>query len=183
MTRGKELSCALILFSAGCLLAPGCLYLCPLGQPKAFQEVAFDRVVDRIRSGSLRPDRRGVVVLPGRLASLSATGRVYVRRWPNGRLIVFFPSWVGRQSLLVGVPGRPGDNWLQGYVYDSRPESRKHLGAKAAKDESEDDYPFVLGPPRNPPWRAIHDRRAELRDDLEPLQRLDEHWWYEDIVS
>jgi hypothetical protein len=72
-----------------------------------------------------------------------------------------------------------GDNWLQGYIYDSLPKSRKHSAAKVTKD----DYPDVLGPPREPPWRAAHDARAELRPDLVNIQPITEHWRYADIFS
>jgi hypothetical protein len=162
-----------------CLVVLGIMYLCPLGQPKPFRRAAFDHVVDEIQRGALRPDRQGVVTLPRDLASLTATRRVYVRRWPSGRLIVFLPSWVGRDTLLISVADVSGDNWLQGYVYDSVPAARKHPWGKV----TEDDYPVVLGPPREPPWKAVHDGRAELRQDLCNQEKLTEHWSSADIFS
>src|SRR6266568_3508248 len=102
--RRRGLDRALIVLSGVCSVTPVLAwffaYLLPLGWPKPFEQAAFDRVVAGIQRGVLRPDRQGVVRLPKLLASLSATGRVYVTRWPSGRLFVFFPSWVGRDTAL-----------------------------------------------------------------------------------
>ena len=118
-----------------CLIAMGFAYCCPLGWPKPFRQTAFDRVVGQIQNGALRPDRQGVVTLPRDVASLSATGRVYVRRSPSGRLVVFFPSWVGRDTLLISSLDDCGDNWLEGYIYDSRPWSYNPAGTAKVKDD------------------------------------------------
>src|SRR5690349_2372460 len=74
---------------------------CPLERAKPFQRTAFESVVAAISQGTLKPDGSGVVALPRDAAHLSATGRVYVSHGPNGELIVFFPSWVGRDTLLI----------------------------------------------------------------------------------
>jgi phosphate/sulfate permease len=181
--RMKGLDCALKVLSGVCLVAPvlACFFACllPVGSSKSFERAAFDRVIAEIQRGALRPDHQGVVQLPRELASLSATRRVYVRRWPSGRLIVFFPSWVGRGTALINVADVSGDNWLEGYIYDSLPQSRKHSGTKV----TEDDYPNVLGPPRGPPWKAAHSARAELRPDLVYRQQVTEHWSYANIFS
>lgn len=166
---------------AGLVLIWPFAYLLPLPprDSSQFQQAAFDRVVAEIQGGVLRPDNQGVVTLPHDLISLSVTGRVYARQWPSGRLLVFVPSRVGRGTALISVADVSGDNWLQGYIYDSLPKSRKHSGAKV----TEDDYPNVLGPPREPPWKAAHDSRAELRPDLVNIQPITEHWSYVDIFS
>jgi hypothetical protein len=161
-----------------CLIALGILYLCPLGQPKPFEQAAFGRVVAKIQRGTLRPDRQGVVTLPRDLVSLSATGRAYVTRWPSGRLVVFFPSWVGRDTLLINLADCSGDNWLEGYIYDSLPWSYKPSGTNADKD----DAPDLFAPPGEPFWKAVHDGRAERRL-LCHREKITEHWCSADIFS
>jgi len=178
----NRLARALIVLSGVCLVAPVFAwffaYLLPLGRPKPFEQAAFDRVVAEIRRGALQPDHEGVVTLPKDLASLSATRRVYVTRSPGGRLIVFFPSWAGRDTLLINLADCSGDNWLQGYIYDSRPWGYKPSGSEVDKD----NYPGVLGPPPEPSWKAVHDGRAEPRI-LCNQEKLTEHWSYADIFS
>jgi hypothetical protein len=160
-----------------CLAAVGYAFFGPLGRPKPFKQAGFDRVVMQIQRGALRPDGSGVVPLPKDLASLSATGKAYVRQWPSGRLIVFVPSWVGRDTLLVGPADVSGDNWLEGYVYDSRPWSLERAG-----DNADEDHGEVLAPPAEPPWRAAHDGRARLRL-LSHRAKITEHWCSADIFS
>jgi hypothetical protein len=177
MCRWKALS--LVLFTpVVCLIALGLIYLCPLGRPKPFRRAAFDRVIAEIRTSALRPDRQGGVALPRDFASLSATGRAYVRRWPSGRLVVFFPSWVGRGTLLISLADCSGDNWLQGYVYDTRPWSYKPPRGQVDKD----DDPDVLAPPPEPFWKAARDGRSKSRL-FSHREKITEHWCSADIFS
>jgi hypothetical protein len=162
-----------------CFVVPFFAYLVPLGRAKPFRRAAFDDLIVQIRGGVFQPDRQGVVTLPRNLTSLSATGDVYVRRWPSGRLIIFVPSRVGRRTLLINRYTQlisPGDYWLQGYIYDSQSETGKPQGAG-----SEDDG-CVIAPPPGPPWMAAHQGHVELRL-LSYRRRITEHWCYADIFS
>jgi hypothetical protein len=154
------------------VLAPGAIsviavagltwaYFGPLGLPKPFKQADFDGVVAQIRSGVLKPDRQGVVVLPQDRAALTATGRVYVSRGAKGGLLVLFPAWVGRNELLISPLDLSGDSWLEAYIYDSRP----------------DDGGPLLGPPAEPYWRAVHDKRA-VEWNLWTAHQISEHWQY-----
>lgn len=59
--------------------------------------------------------REGAISLPPNLASVSVTGKAYVT---NG--IIFFPSWIGRKTLLPGLFDSDAD-WVEGYGFSTRP--------------------------------------------------------------
>jgi hypothetical protein len=159
-----------LLVSLGALLFLGIAivwFLClwPLGTPKPFDRRNFDQVVAAIRSGSLLPNARGVVVLPEPWAHLTATGKVYVTHGHKSALVVFFPSWVGRSTRLINPLDITGDHWLEGYVYDG--------GANTSE---------VLAPPAVPPWSAVNDTRSELRL-LPHRTTLAGRWFQADVLS
>lgn len=61
----------------------------------------FEEVVAAVKSGTLRPNRRGVVALPRRWAGLTSGNVVFVNR-SHGRLMVLFPVTRGRDANLTG---------------------------------------------------------------------------------
>jgi hypothetical protein len=66
---------------------------------------SYLRIVGEINAGRLKPDGRGMIVLPPSFHGETARDVVYSDRRPGGRLFVLFPTWYGR-----------GDD-IEGYVY------------------------------------------------------------------
>ena len=79
-----------------------------------FQQTRFNAVAQEVQQGLLKPDAAGSVTLPPDLASATSNGKVYVTHTSNGPLLIYFPTWWGR-------------NWMnhvinyKGWVYCSRP--------------------------------------------------------------
>lgn len=155
------IGCAGVLFAA-VALAAACYY--PIERESPFRAAEFAAVVASIEARELVPDAGGVVVLPPRYAALTVTGRVYVTRPSSGVLQVFFPSWVGRQTLYN--PVSPGDDWVEGYLYDS----------------SEVGGGRIQVPDYAPPWEARSDARATWRC-VNPDHRLGPRWFHSSPFS
>jgi hypothetical protein len=131
----------------------------PFGFEKPFRQPEFNQVITLLQSGKLKPDARGLVILPDEFSSLTATGKVYVTPAEKGRLIVFFPSWVGRQSLYN--PVTPGDYWIEGYLYDSAKEETNTINA----------------PDFTPPWKA-RASRGVMSITVVRDKKLTDHWYH-----
>jgi hypothetical protein len=168
----------LALLGSISLMVLGLAWFCPIGHPRPFQRAALEQVVTQIEQGTFRPDGQGVVALPPQLASLSATGKAYVRRDTSGGMTVFFPAWVGRNTLLISPLDVSGDNWLEGYLYDSHPAGREPTDPQGG----EGAWGEALGPPPAPPWEAAHQNGAMPRN-LCMRSPLGGRWYYTDIFS
>ncbi len=57
-------------------------------------QATTNQVVAAIQSGTLKPDAKGVIILPVSLASASQNGKVYVTRNGPGATIVLFPEFL-----------------------------------------------------------------------------------------
>jgi hypothetical protein len=126
---------------------------------KPFREREFEEVLAGISAGKSKPDPRGVVALSGKASGLTINGRVYVTRGEAGRLLVFFPSWIGRQELVNPVD--PGDNWVEGYLFDSSGVGGGPISA----------------PGYAPPWRVRTDSGVQTIC-VDPYQQLGRHWFH-----
>lgn len=79
-----------------------------------FQQTQFSAVAQEVQQGLLKPDAQGAVTLPKDLASVTSNGKVYVTHRSGGLLLIYFPTWWGRNWVNHVVNYR-------GYVYCSRP--------------------------------------------------------------
>jgi hypothetical protein len=153
------------LLVCGTLVSTYVYWTRPLGAPKPFRGVEFRRIVTAIAAGSIRPDSRGVVVLPPSQASLTSTGRAYVYRGDEGKPLILFPSWVGRERMYQD------DSWFSGYLYDA--------GSSVTRQSGDANGWSTIRPPACvPPWKAADD--ADVVADPAPvltLRRLDANWF------
>jgi hypothetical protein len=137
----------------------------PVGTEKPFNRAAFEQVVHAVLSGSLRPDAKGIVVLPPSQASLTVTGRVYVYRGDSGKALIFFPSWLGRQRRFQD------DNWVSGYLYDA--------GSSVVQQPGEANGWSEIHPPKySAPWDAA--RNADIEPHAVPFlttHRYSRNWF------
>jgi hypothetical protein len=108
----------------------------------------FAPVVADLMSGRLRPDSRGIVVLPGRYSSLTRGGRAYYQRKNNGLVLILFPTWRGR------------DLDLRGYLYHNKPLSKADILWK-------NDHHWVVAAPHGPV-----NPRVTIDHEVDP------HWYY-----
>lgn len=59
-----------------------------------FRQADAERIVAAVRSGALRPDARGMVILPPALRGTTKNGRVYVTYAAHGQTLVLFPTFL-----------------------------------------------------------------------------------------
>jgi hypothetical protein len=64
-----------------------------------FRELRCAEIVGRIEGGELVPGADGAVTLPDASRELSADGRAYITRRPDGKLFVLFPLSLKMASL------------------------------------------------------------------------------------
>ena len=83
-------------------------------RPIPFNDMSMSRAAAWVRANG-GASREGAVSLPPGLASVSATGKAYVT---NG--VIFFPSWVGRRTLLLSLFETDAD-WIGGYGFSTAP--------------------------------------------------------------
>ena len=83
-------------------------------RPIHFNDPAMSRAVEWVQENE-GASREGAISLPPSLASVSVTGKAYVT---NG--IIFFPSWIGRITLLPGLFDSDAD-WVEGYGFSTKP--------------------------------------------------------------
>lgn len=83
-------------------------------RPVQFNDLAMSRAVEWVQKNG-NASREGAISLPPDLAYVSVTGKAYVT---NG--IIFFPSWIGRKTLLPGLLGSDAD-WIEGYGFSTKP--------------------------------------------------------------
>ena len=83
-------------------------------RPIAFNEPAMNRAVAWVQTNTDLSRYEGAILLPSSLAEVSATGKAYVT---NG--IIFFPSWVGRRTLLPD-PFNSDAGWVEGYGFSTK---------------------------------------------------------------
>jgi hypothetical protein len=113
----------------------------------------FAPVVADLMTGRLRPDRRGIVVLPGRYSSLTRGGWAYYLRKPNGLVLILFPTWRARGADL------------KGYLYHNNPLSEADFFWK-------NEHHWVVAAPQVP---AMH----RVTIDRE----VGSHWYYVHLLE
>ncbi len=114
MSRKRKVA----LFVGATVLVPTVAYFSAssysIYRPIPFHDAAMSRAAAWVRANA-DGSRAGAVPLPPDLASVSATGKAYVT---NG--VIFFPSWVGRQTLLPSLFDTDAD-WIEGYGLSATP--------------------------------------------------------------
>ena len=102
-------------------------------QPIPFNEQAMSRAVKWVLVNGDASRDEGAVLLPSGLASVSATGKAYIT---NG--IIFFPSLVGRQTLIPG-PFNSNEDWIEGYGFSTTP-----LPTEASEPSGSDNFFCIM---------------------------------------
>ncbi len=83
-------------------------------RPIHFNEATLDQASKWVQVNVDTSRHEGAVTLPPSLASVSATGKAYVT---NG--IIFFPSWVGRKTLIPDPLNSEAD-WVEGFGFSAK---------------------------------------------------------------
>jgi hypothetical protein len=99
----------LILISAYLLGTSHSIY-----SPKPFDEAKLESAVRWLQSNG-KTALQGGIRLPPPLAGLSADGNAYVSHG-----VIFFPSWIGRKTLLSDPFCEPYENWIEGYCFSDK---------------------------------------------------------------
>lgn len=86
----------------------------------------FEDVVQKVKEGSLKPNKDGVIVVPIKSAEGVVNNEIFVEKRNDGLLLVLFPTKTGRGDDLEGFlycsrELRPSDyytvNWGEGGVH------------------------------------------------------------------
>ncbi len=137
-------------------------------RPIPFNERALNQAVGWVRVNADTSRHEGAISLPPSLASVSATGKAYVT---NG--IIFFPSWVGRKTLLPD-PFNSEAGWVEGYGFSTKP-----LPTVASEPAGSDKFFCMmdLSDPAHTPDNGDNGRQMAVDS------RIDKHWYEIDSFS
>jgi len=137
-------------------------------RPIPFNERALNKAVGWVRANADTLRHEGAISLPPSLASVSATGKAYVT---NG--IIFFPSWIGRRTLLPS-PFETDADWVEGYGFSTKP-----LPTETSEPAGSDNFFCMmdLSDPAHTPDKGDNGRQMAVDS------RIEKQWYEIDSFS
>lgn len=132
--------------------------------PIAFDEARLNPAVAWVRANR-NTSTEGAIALAPRFAFVSATGKAYINR-----NIIFFPSLVGRRTLLPD-PFHSDADWTEGYGFSNIP-----LPTQASEPLGSDKC-FCLVNFSDPAFPTPDSQQGDNGRQMAVDSRISKHWY------